>query len=205
MFVLLISIKGGAARRCFLFSVNVRVFLIKLLKHESFELLNQTPIQLPGLLPKNYNPSHVGFGLVVFGNKPNLGRGLKGFCYFPGYRMFLDTRGPQQLKVYANAGDSINVGSSHVGIQGGFIKVYRPDGTLAATFDNTGASTGLGIINNNTQELAGSTGGGSTNGTGYIPGVVRVPAGQSGIWTVVFDYPNYVNTTFTNILNNAPW
>jgi len=131
--------------------------------------------------------------------------GSKDFVTYPGYRMFLDTRDSQQLKVYAGAGEYINVGSSHIGIQGGFIRVFRPNGTLAATYDNTGASTGIGIINNNVQEMAGPTGGGTTNGTGYIPGVIQVPAGQEGIWTVVFDYPSYVNNSFLNILNNAPW
>ncbi|MCC6727080.1 MAG: hypothetical protein IT258_21435, partial [Saprospiraceae bacterium] len=168
-------------------------------------LLNQTPIQFPGLFRKAVTKAMFAVVLVVSVANLVWAEGSKDFVSYPGYRMFLDTRDPQQLKVYANAGDFINVGSSHVGIQGGYIQVYRPDGTLATTFDNTGASTGLGIINNNTQETAGPNGGGTTNGTGYIPGIVQVPSGQSGIWTVVFDYPSYVNTAFPNILNNSPW
>jgi gliding motility-associated-like protein len=132
--------------------------------------------------------------------------GSKDFVTYPGYRLFLDTRDDQQLKVFANVGETINVGASHVGLSGGFIRVYRPDGTLAATFDNTGTTTGLGIINNNVQEMAGPTGGGSTNGQGYIPGTVTVGAGQAGVWTVIFDFSQaYSFSSFTNILNSAAW
>lgn len=131
--------------------------------------------------------------------------GSKDFVDYPGMRMFLDTRDPQQLKVYANAGETINVGSSHVGLSLGFIKVYRPDGSLAATFDNTGATNGLAIIYNNTQEMAGPTGGGSTNGAGYVPGTVPVASNETGIWTVIFDYPDYNFFGFNELLNNQPW
>ncbi len=131
--------------------------------------------------------------------------GSKDFVNYAGYRMFLDTRDPQQLKVYANAGETINLGSSHLGIEGGFIEVYDPNGVLVATFNNTGTTTGLGIINNNIEEMGGPTGGGTVNGTGYIPATVSVPTGMSGIWTVVFDYPSYSNASFANILNDAPW
>ena len=134
-----------------------------------------------------------------------LAEGSKDFVNYPGYRMFLDTRDPQQLKVYANEGETINVGSSHVGIQGGFITVYDPSGTVAITFNNSGATTGLAIINNNIEEVAGPTGGGTTGGNGYRPGTITVPAGMAGIWTVVFDYPFYSNAGYTNLLNNAPW
>ncbi|MBI5915997.1 MAG: hypothetical protein HY842_11505, partial [Bacteroidetes bacterium] len=165
----------------------------------------QIPTQLPGFSKQFI--LHAILVVVMFALKSSAlwAEGSKDFVTYPGYRMFLDTRDPQQLKIYANAGEFINVGSSHIGLQGGFIQVYRPDGTLHATFDNTGASTGLGIINNNIQELAGPNGGGTTNGTGYVPGVVQVQAGQEGIWTVVFDYPSYQNASFLNILNNAPW
>lgn len=131
--------------------------------------------------------------------------GSKDFVNYPGNRMFLDTRDPQQLKVYANAGETINVGASHVGIQGGFITVYDPTGNVMITYNNTGATSGLAIINNNIEEAAGPTGGGSTNGNGYRPGVIDVPAGKEGIWTVVFDYPSYSTAQFTNILNSDPW
>ena len=131
--------------------------------------------------------------------------GSKDFVNYPGYRMFLDTRDPQQLKVYANEGETINVGSSHVGLQGGYITVYDPTGNIAITFNNSGATTGLGIINNNIEEINGPTGGGTTNGNGYKPGTITVSTGMAGIWTVVYDYPAYSNASYTNILNNAPW
>ena len=131
--------------------------------------------------------------------------GSKDFVNYPGHRMFLDTRDPQQLKVYANEGETINVGASHIGIQGGFIAVYDPDGNQVAHFDNAGTTTGLAIINDSLQEANGPIGGGTINGDGYVPGTVDVPAGQTGIWTVVFDYPSYVNTAFNNILNSDFW
>jgi gliding motility-associated-like protein len=124
---------------------------------------------------------------------------------YPGYRMFLDTRDTQQFKVYAKAGETINVGASHVGLSGGFISLYRPNGTLAVTFDNTGVNTGKAIINNALEELNGPNGGGSTNGPGYDPGFVTVSAGEEGVWTIVFDYPNYVPDSYVNILNSLPW
>jgi gliding motility-associated-like protein len=142
--------------------------------------------------------------MVIFGVKtiPLKAEGSKDFVNYPGYRMFLDTRDPQQLKVYANAGEYINVGGSHVGLAQGFIVVIDPLGDTIAIFDNTGANTGLAIINNNLQEVNGPVG---TANSGYNPGVIPVPAGKAGIWTVIFDYPSYENTSFTNILNNAPW
>ncbi len=121
-----------------------------------------------------------------------------------GYRLFMDTRDSQQMKVYARLGEFINVGASHVGIKGGYIKVYRPDGTLVATFDDSGASAGLAIINNDIEEMNGPTGGGTTNGPGYVPGIV--PVDQEGVWTIRFDYPGEVELEpFGNIKNGAPW
>jgi len=110
----------------------------------------------------------------------------------------------QQMKVYGAAGEFINVGSSHVNIQGGFISVFRPDGTLHSTFDG---NDGSAIINNDVEELAGPTGGGTTNGTGYNPGAIQVQAGEEGVWTVVFDYPpeNYTSANFQNLMNGESW
>lgn len=126
--------------------------------------------------------------------------GSKDFINYPGYRLFLDNRSEQQLKVYAKAGETINVGASHVGIAGGFIKVYRPDGTLAATFDGV-STTAPGIIFNNIQEAAGPVG----NPNGFVPGTVSVGAGQAGVWTVHMGFPTYQAAAFGNLLNNAPW
>ena len=126
--------------------------------------------------------------------------GSKDFVNYPGKRLFLDTRDNQQMKVYASAGEFINLGSSHVGIQGGFIDVYRPDGTFHARFENAGLDN-TGIIFNNTQESNGPTG----SVTGYKPGVVSVNASNEGVWTVVFDFPGETDAIYNNIENNAPW
>ena len=140
---------------------------------------------------------------LLFGNLSNLhAEGSKDFRDYPGYRLFFNAEQGQQLKVYAAAGETINLGTSHIGISGGFITVYRPDGTLYHVFNDL---DGVGLINNDVEELAGPTGGGITNRNGYIPAVVNVAAGQSGIWTVKFEYPTYSQETFTNLMNNAPW
>ncbi len=129
--------------------------------------------------------------------------GSRDFQTRPGYRLFLDARDPQQFKVFAAAGEYIHVGASHVGLAGGYIMVYRPDGSLAATFDD--ADGGLAVIYDQVAEAAGPTGGGSLNGDGYLPGTVSVAAGETGIWTVRFGYPVYQMANFGNLPNNAPW
>ena len=168
-------------------------------------LLNKIPVKLPNVTRQFVIYSFLVVAVCGLKLNPLRAEGSKDFANYPGYRMFLDTRDSQQLKVFARAGEYINVGSSHIGIQGGYIQVYRPNGTLAVTYDNTGTSTGLGIIYDNIQEAAGPTGGGTTMGAGYTPGVIQVQPGEEGVWTVYFDYPSYVNSSFLNILNNAPW
>lgn len=141
--------------------------------------------------------------LMVCGISNVMAEGSKDFRNFDGYRLFLDTRDQQQLKVFAKEGEFINVGASHVGILNGFIEVYRPDGTLHSRFDND--STEVAVIYDDVQELAGPTGGGSLNGDGYKPGIIQVGAGEEGVWTVYMAFPNYTTGNFTNILNSAPW
>ena len=139
--------------------------------------------------------------LMIGIKSPLWAEGSKDFVDYPGLRMFLDTRDPQQLKVYAAEGETINVGSSHVGIQGGFIQVIDPSGNTFITFNNAGATTGLAIINDWLEEQNGPVGGTQ----GYEPGTITVPPGSGGIWTVVFDYPFYSNSPFDNIANNFQW
>jgi gliding motility-associated-like protein len=141
----------------------------------------------------------VGVIFLVFG-QDILAEGSKDFINYPGHRLFLDTRDQQQLKVYAGAGEFINVGSSHVDISQGFIDVYRPDGTFHARFDNSD-NDGTAIINDHIEEQNGPIGG----TLGYKPGVVEVDSANEGVWTIVFDFPTYQEATFINILNNAPW
>jgi len=141
--------------------------------------------------------------LFMFGSNIQA-EGSKDFLNNDGFRLFFWAEKEQQIKVYANSGEFINVGSSHVGIATGFIRVFRPDGTLHVTYDNSDGS-GIAVINNDVEELNGPTGGGSTAGAGYVPGVVAVGAGQEGIWTVTFEYGTYTGSAFPNLLNNAPW
>ena len=131
--------------------------------------------------------------------------GSKDLVSTKGYRLFFNAQQRQQLKVFANAGEYIQVGSSHVGIAGGFIRVIRPDGTDHTFFDNKGANIQKGIIYNKTQEFAGPTGGGTLNGPGYIPGVVEVLPGEEGIWTITLEYPSYSTSPFNNVLNTDNW
>ncbi len=142
--------------------------------------------------------------ISMFPAKQVRAEGSKDFVNYAGYRMFLDTRDTQQFKVYAGAGEFINVGASHVGISGGYIAVYRPDGQLHTIFDNTGATTNMAIIYNSVQEINGPTGV-NQNDAGYVPGVIEVLPGEEGVWTVVFDFPTYSSASFNNILNNAAW
>ncbi len=130
------------------------------------------------------------------------GEGSKNFLDYPGYRMFLDTRDTQSMKVYAAAGEFINLGSSHLGIQNGFIRVFDPNGNLVQTF--TGQN-GIGIIYNRDQEIKGPIGGQIGGTDGYSPAVVKVLPGQEGIWTVYFGYHVYSPADFPNLLNSAYW
>lgn len=127
------------------------------------------------------------------------------FLKYPGKRLFYNAEQTQQLKVYANAGEFINFGASHVGITDGFIQVYSPDGKLYATYDNKGTTAGLAIINNDIEELNGPTGGGTLNGKGYKPGIVAINNTNKGIWTFVLGFPTYKKLTFKNLNNNDPW
>jgi len=127
------------------------------------------------------------------------------FINYPGERLFFHAQVPQQLKVFAAEGEYLNFGASHVGITGGFITIYRPDGTIHSIFDNTGDTEGLAIINNHIEERAGPTGGGAMNGNGYEPGVIPVGAGEAGIWTFTLEFPSYNIATFINLQNDEPW
>jgi len=128
--------------------------------------------------------------------------GSKDFWGYPGTRLFYNAEQNQQLKVFARQGEFINVGASHVGITGGFINVYSPDGTLVMTFNG---EDGKAIINNHTEELNGPTGGGTTNGIGYNPGVVPVTMNSEGVWTIQLEFPNPTRNAFENINNGTPW
>lgn len=81
-------------------------------------------------------------------------------------------------KVYAKAGESINVGSSVQGFGAGTINLRAPNGT---TF-TSGASTTVGLIANRGQEVAGPL----PNAGGYTPYTHTVTAAEEGVWEVDF-------------------
>ncbi|MEZ4961741.1 MAG: PKD domain-containing protein [Saprospiraceae bacterium] len=154
---------------------------------------------------KKLNPLAVKLGLLgcmTLTSHFASAEGSKNFIDYPGYRMFLDTRDSQQMKVYAAEGEFINIGSSHLGIHNGFISVFNPDGVLVQTFNG---SNGIGVIYNRAQEIKGPIGGPVGDTLGYTPGVIQVPQGQGGIWTVYFGFPLYSPADFPNILNAANW
>ena len=136
--------------------------------------------------------------LLVASNTFLFAEGSINFRNYPGHRLFYNVEQNQQLKVYASDGEFINVGSSHVGINGGTIEVYNPSGQLVATFDGSGNTA---IIFNDVEELNGPTG-----GAGYNPGVVAVPTGQGGVWSIRLRYPEPQRQRFTSsLLNSDPW
>jgi len=142
----------------------------------------------------------MAFMLLVAGTTFLFGEGSIDFRGYPGHRLFYNVEQNQQLKVYATAGEFINVGSSHVGINNGTIEVYNPSGVLVATF---GGTDNTAIIFDDVQELNGPTG---VAGGGYIPGVVSVPAGQAGVWSIKLRFPNPERQTFvSDLLNGDPW
>jgi hypothetical protein len=80
------------------------------------------------------------------------------------------------IKVYANPGETINLGSSATG-RGGTINYRSPDGT-----DGT-CGAGVGQILTVAAEVAGS-------GAGYIPCTITVGANQTGVWEIDFVSPD---------------
>jgi len=126
-----------------------------------------------------------------------------------GYRAFLfssETGNPSYpfptmgtMKVYVKAGETINVGSSAQGMNAGTINFRAPDGS---TF-TSGNSATAGRISNRSQEL----GGPMPTAGGYTPFMIKVQAGQEGIWEI--DFVSESNGTDLGnpvpILANASW
>ncbi len=83
------------------------------------------------------------------------------------------------IKVYANADETINLGSSAVGLGSGTINYRRPDGS-------TGTCGTTGVITERSQEVAGPL----PNSGGYTPCTVTVGATQGGVWEIDFVSPN---------------
>ncbi len=169
----------------------------------------QTFIALKKINFKKMRCSALVLLLMFFAQSLLVAEGSVDFKNYPGKRLFYWANEQQQIKVYAKANEYLNIGASHIGMNGGFAKLYRPDGTLAGTFQDLGLSAGLGIINNDVEELNGPTGGGLTAGGGYIPITHEVMAGEEGIWTVVFGFPTTIPVTstygFDNLENSDAW
>ncbi|MEL6853780.1 MAG: DUF11 domain-containing protein, partial [Cyanobacteria bacterium J06607_13] len=88
------------------------------------------------------------------------------------------------IKVYADSGETIDLGSSAVGIGTGIINYRDPSGTA-------GTCGTSGLIADRPEEIAGP--GDGTGGT-FIPCTLTVGAGQSGIWEIDFVSPDQNNT-----------
>ncbi|MEM6964536.1 MAG: hypothetical protein AAF573_07215, partial [Bacteroidota bacterium] len=148
---------------------------------------------------------------LLFAFSPQLlyAEGSVDFINYSGKRLFYWANEVQQIKVYAKGGEFLNIGASHLGVNGGFAKIYKPDGTLFGTFDNSGASAGLGIIHNHVEEFNGPTGGGTLGSSGYIPIAIPVGTADEGVWSIIFGFPNVLPSTsgypFTNLENNEAW
>ena len=82
------------------------------------------------------------------------------------------------MKVYVNAGETINVGSSVQGIGAGTINLRSPSGT---TF-SSGTSTTVGLIANRGQEVAGPL----PAAGGYTPYIHVVDVTEAGVWEIDF-------------------
>jgi uncharacterized repeat protein (TIGR01451 family)/fimbrial isopeptide formation D2 family protein len=118
-----------------------------------------------------------------------------GYRPYLGYRNDLYAKIPRRttIRVYAKPGETINLGSSAVGVgkngKVGIINYRRPDGT-------NGTCERAGKINNRTEEV---------NGT-FSPCVVPVTAGQEGVWEINFVSPDPDSIKDpTPVLANADW
>jgi uncharacterized repeat protein (TIGR01451 family) len=119
---------------------------------------------------------------------------------------FLDTPIPRRsrIRVFANAGEIIYLGSSAIGVGVGEIR-YRPPNSI--TF--TSCVAGVGKIQNREQELAGPA---PLNPVGYTPCIItaaQTAAAGAGIWEIDFVSPNPTNAAINNnpppVLANANW
>ncbi len=130
--------------------------------------------------------------LFLIINTPALAEGSKELTANGGNRAYLYSSNTSTLsfpfptigtmKVYANVGETINVGSSAQGMKAGTINLRAPDGSTYTS----GNSTTVGLIANIAQEVAGPL----PNVGGYTPFTKTVLAGQAGVWEIDFVSPN---------------
>ena len=130
-----------------------------------------------------------GIGCLVGGStRPAYAEGSADLVSSGGDRPYLEFRTdlnggiPRRtvMKVYAAEGETIDLGSSAVGIGDGVINYRDPN--------NTSGSCGAdGLIANRAEEVAGP---GDGSGGTFIPCMVTVGAGQTGIWEIDFVSPD---------------
>lgn len=110
------------------------------------------------------------------------------------------TRGT--VKVYANPGEQLYLGSSAIGIGNGAINVRAPQNT------GTYSTTTEGLIADRNREVVGPSLNGGADG-GYTPYIITVGPTQGGVWEIDFISPNigrgFVNGRPGPILANDAW
>lgn len=142
-----------------------------------------------------------------FNTTPARAEGSKDLTDGDGYRPFLlyaDTATGSIIdrtvfKVFAQPGETLNMGSSANGIGQGLIRYRSP---ISAAWTQCVISGDVGVINNRDEENAGPFPGSG----GYTPCTVTVAAGELGVWEVEFTSPNpeQRGTTPGNPLNPQP-
>ncbi|WP_255902152.1 Calx-beta domain-containing protein [Paradesertivirga mongoliensis] len=97
------------------------------------------------------------------------------------------------VRVYVQAGETINVGSSVQGLNGnGTMILVSPNGNI---YTSGTAATATGLISTRAQEMAGPL----PNAGGYTPYKVTAQASEAGVWSVFF-----VGSNGTNSGTNTP-
>ena len=146
--------------------------------------------------------------LAIFSPVAARAEGSKELTANEGQRPYLDDRGdsfntiPRSnlIKVYVEAGEVLELGSSAIGTGGANIIATPPTGTgLNCTTDRPGN----GFIANRNQEVAGP---GDGTGNTFVPCSITVGSGQTGIWEIQFISPNSGGTQNPTTRNaNVNW
>ncbi|MEL6553833.1 MAG: hypothetical protein AAFQ63_10290 [Cyanobacteria bacterium J06621_11] len=130
--------------------------------------------------------SFVGLFGAIAG--PAYAEGSRDLVSSGGSRPFLEYRNDSNggilrrtvIRVYVNEGETLNLGSSAVGVGSGEIQYRRPNNT-------TGTCGIAGKINDISEEMAGP--GNGAGGT-FVPCRATIGPGESGIWEINFISPN---------------
>ena len=146
--------------------------------------------------------------LCLFGSLPVLAEGSKELNPTGGHRAYLysgtntTTSMPWAneglVRVYAQAGEVINVGSSAQGRGNGRIVLYSPSGQIYQTLSS---EKNIGYIADRAEELAGP----KPNAGGYEPFKVTVPTGEDGVWSVYFIAPGTGTGNPARVTSNSNW